>query len=113
IAPWRSPLPLVLLADGLALAVPWWAHRRRRARVRVERTLAVWPEIAQAVGLAGSRVLSAVVDVWGWRARFALARGQTIQDVIARVPAIESALGTFRGAARIYPTSDDLATRFE
>ena len=57
--------------------------------------------------------MSAVVDVWGWRARFALARGQTIQDVIARLPAIESALGTFRGAARIYPTSDDLANRFE
>jgi hypothetical protein len=95
------------------LAAPWWAHRLRRARVRVERTLAVWPEIAEAVGLAGSRVQSAVVDVWGWRARFALARGQTINDVIAKLPAIESGLGTFRGAARVLPTSDDLANRFE
>jgi len=111
--PWRSPLPAVLLIGGMVLAVPWWAHRRRRARVRVERTLAVWPEIAQDVGLAGSRVLSAVVDVWGWRARFALARGQTIQDVIAKLPAIESGLGTFRGAVRALPTSDDLANRFE
>ena len=75
--------------------------------------LAAWPEIAPAVGLAGSRVMSAVVDVWGWRARFALARGQTITDVIARLPAIESGLGTFRGAARVYPTPDDLANRFE
>jgi S-DNA-T family DNA segregation ATPase FtsK/SpoIIIE len=73
----------------------------------------VWPEIAQAVGLAGSRVLSAVVDVWGWRARFALARGQTINDVIAKLSAIESGLGTFRGAARVVPTPDDLANRFE
>jgi S-DNA-T family DNA segregation ATPase FtsK/SpoIIIE len=113
LGPWRSPLPLILLAAGLVLAVPWWAHRRRRARVRVERTLAVWPEVAQAVGLAGSRVLSAVVDVWGWRARLALARGQTITDVIAKLPAIESGLGTFRGAARVLPTSDDLANRFE
>jgi hypothetical protein len=111
--PWRSPLPVVLLIGGVVLAVPWWAHRRRRARVRVERTLAVWPEIAQDVGLAGSRVMSAVVDVWGWRARFALARGQTIQDVIAKLPAIESELGTFRGAVRALPTSDDLANRFE
>jgi S-DNA-T family DNA segregation ATPase FtsK/SpoIIIE len=95
------------------LAVPWWAHRRRRAKVRVERTLAVWPEIAQDIGLAGSRVLSAVVDVWGWRARFALARGQTIADVIAKLPAIESGLGTFRGAVRAVPTPDDLANRFE
>ena len=93
--------------------MPWWAHRRRRAKVRVERLLAAWPEIAPAVGLAGSRVMSAVVDVWGWRARFALARGQTITDVIAKLPAIESGLGTFRGAARVYPTPDDLANRFE
>jgi hypothetical protein len=113
VSPWHSPLPLILLIAGVVLGVPWWAHRRRRARVRVERTLAVWPEIAQAVGLAGSRVQSAVVDVWGWRARFALARGQTINDVVAKLPAIESGLGTFRGAARVVPTPDDLANRFE
>jgi len=113
IGPWQPPLPQVLSIAGFVLAVPWWAHRRRRAKVRVERVLAAWPEIAQAVGLAGSRVMSAVVDVWGWRARFALARGQTINDVISRLPAIESGLGTFRGAARVYPTSDDLASRFE
>ncbi len=81
--------------------------------MRVERALAAWPEIADAVGLAGSRVQSAVVDVWGWRARFALARGQTINDVIGRLPAIESSLGTFRGAVRVLPTADDLANRFE
>jgi hypothetical protein len=111
--PWRSPLTPALLIAGLVLAVPWWAHRRRRARVRVERILAVWPEIAEAVGLAGSHVLSAVVDVWGWRARFAPARGQTIQDVIAKLRAIESGLGVFRGAVRAVPTPDDLANRFE
>ena len=53
------------------------------------------------------------MDVWGWRARFRLARGQTIADVIARIPGIESSLGTFRGAVRVYPTPDDLANRFE
>jgi hypothetical protein len=111
--PGREPLPRLLAIGALVLGVPWWAHRRRRAKVRVERALAVWPEIAQAVGLAGSRVMSAVVDVWGWRARFALARGQTIQDVINRLPAIESGLGTFRGAARVCPTQDGLANRFE
>ena len=104
---------MLLVLATLVLAVPWWAHRRRRAKVRVERLLAAWPEIAPAVGLAGSRVMSAVVDLWGWRARFALARGQTITDVIAKLPAIESGLGTFRGAARVYPTPDDLANRFE
>jgi S-DNA-T family DNA segregation ATPase FtsK/SpoIIIE len=95
------------------LAVPWWAHRRRRARAKVERTLAAWPQIAEAVGLAGSRVMSAVIDVWGWRARFGLARGQTLTDVQAKIPAIESALGTRRGAVRVYPTPEDLANRVE
>jgi hypothetical protein len=111
--PGREPLPRILVLGACVLGVPWWAHRRRRARVRVERLLAAWPEIAPAVGLAGSRVMSAVVDVWGWRARFALARGQTIEQVIAKVPAIESGLGTFRGAARVLPTADRLANRFE
>ncbi len=57
--------------------------------------------------------MSAMVDLWGWRARFRLARGQTIRDVIAKIPAIESGLGTFRGAVRVYPTPDDLANRCE
>jgi S-DNA-T family DNA segregation ATPase FtsK/SpoIIIE len=57
--------------------------------------------------------MSATADLWGWRARFRLARGQTIDDVRSKLPAIESGLGTFRGAARVYPTSDDMANRFE
>jgi hypothetical protein len=113
LGPDREPLPWLLVIGIGVLGMPWWAHRRRRAKVRVERLLAAWPEIAPAVGLAGSRVMSAVVDVWGWRAQFGLARGQTITDVIAKLPAIESGLGTFRGAARVYPTADDLANRFE
>ena len=111
--PGTPPLPQVLLFGGAALAVPWWAHRRRRAKVRVERKLEAWPDIAKAVGLAGSQVMSAAVDVWGWRARVRLARGQTIADVMAQIPALESALGTFRGAVRVYPTADDLANRCE
>jgi hypothetical protein len=113
LGPFTRPLPLTLSMGTVILAVPWWSHRRRRAKVRVERKLAAWPDIARAIGLIGSEVMSATVDVWGWRARFRLARGQTITDVTARIPAIESGLGTFRGAVRIYPTPDDLANRFE
>lgn len=40
---WHDRLPQVLGIGGLILAVPWWAHRRRRARVRVERKLEAWP----------------------------------------------------------------------
>ena len=113
LGPFVSPLPQALVIGALILSVPWWAHRRRRARVRVERKLQAWPDIAKAIGLAGSQVMSATVDVWGWRARFRLARGQTITDVVAKIPAIESGLGTFRGAVRVYPTPDDLANRCE
>jgi FtsK/SpoIIIE family len=113
LGPLTSPLPQALIIGGLALSVPWWTSHRRRARVQVERKLEAWPDIARAVGLAGSQVMSAAVDLWGWRARFRLARGQTIADVAARIPAIESGLGTFRGAVRVYPTADDLANRFE
>jgi len=111
--PFTPPLPQALILGGLVLSVPWWAHRRRRAKVRVERKLTAWPQIAQSVGLPGSQVMSAVVDLWGWRCRIRLARGQTITDVIAKIPGLESALGTFRGAIRVYPTRDDLANRCE
>jgi hypothetical protein len=98
---------------GILAAIPWWAHRRRRAKVRIERKLDAWPEIAAAIGLAGSHIQSIVIDVWGWRARLALARGQTIDDALTRIPAIESALDTHRGAARISPTADNKANRLE
>jgi S-DNA-T family DNA segregation ATPase FtsK/SpoIIIE len=101
--PWRDPLPALLIGAMLVCGVPWWAHRRRRARVRVDRTIQAWPDIAEQIGLAGSRVLSAVVDVWGWRARMTLRAGQTVADVIAHVPAIESGLGTRPGAVRVEP----------
>jgi hypothetical protein len=35
----RPPLPALLLLGTLAAGVPWWTHRRRRARVRVDRTI--------------------------------------------------------------------------
>ena len=113
LGPATPPMPAFGAILGLTCAIPWWASRRRRAKVRLERTLESWPEIARAVGLAGSQVMSAMVDLWGWRARFRLARGQTIHDVIAKIPAIESGLGTFRGAVRVYPTPDNYANRCE
>jgi S-DNA-T family DNA segregation ATPase FtsK/SpoIIIE len=101
LGPSRTPLPTILVVSVVALGVPWWAHRRRRARVRVDRVIQAWPDLAESVGLDGSRVMSAVVDTWGWRARMKLRPGQSVTDVVARVPAIESALGTRPGAVRV------------
>jgi hypothetical protein len=113
IGPFFRPLLQALVVSALVLSIPWWAHRRRRAKVALERKLQAWPDIAKAIGLAGIEVMSATVDVWGWRGRFRLARGQTIKEVTAKIPAIESGLGTFRNAVRVYPTPDDLANRCE
>ncbi len=113
LGPASPPMPALGIILTLVCAVPWWASRRRRAKVRLERTLESWPEIARAVGLAGSQIMSAMLDLWGWRARLRLARGQTIRDVIAKIPAIESGLGTFRGAVRVHPTPDNYANRCE
>ena len=101
--PATAPLPVLLVLGTLAAAMPWWWHRRRRARVRVERTLEAWPDIAEAIGLKGSRVMSAVVDLWGWRARIGLRRGQTAADVIAKASALESGLGARPGSVRVEP----------
>ncbi|BCJ50418.1 hypothetical protein Asp14428_18930 [Actinoplanes sp. NBRC 14428] len=101
LGPGHAPLPTLMLVSVVGLGVPWWTHRRRRARVRVERVIHAWPDLADAVGLNGSRIMSAVVDTWGWRARMKLRPGQSVADVVARVPAIESALGTRPGAVRV------------
>jgi S-DNA-T family DNA segregation ATPase FtsK/SpoIIIE len=107
--PLTPPLLLALGAVALILAVPWWADRRRRARARVLRVVAAWPDIALAIGLPGSVIQSVSVDVWGWRAWLRLANGQTVADVTARIPAIESGLGTVHGAVYVFPARDGKA----
>jgi S-DNA-T family DNA segregation ATPase FtsK/SpoIIIE len=99
--PGATALPALLVVGTVVGGVPWWAHRRRRAKVRVERALDAWPEIVDVAGLPGSQIMSAVVDLWGWRARIKLRRGQTVADLIAKTPAIESGLGTRHGAVQV------------
>jgi hypothetical protein len=102
-----------------------WASARWCSRCRGGRTGAAAPGSACSArsprgrtsrrpsGCPARRSSQATVDLWGWRARVRLARGQTIADVTARIPAIESALGTYRGAVRVYPTGDGKANRCE
>jgi S-DNA-T family DNA segregation ATPase FtsK/SpoIIIE len=98
-----KPLLIAALVATVVLGIPWWFHRRRRAKVRVEKTIAWWPHIADAIGLPGSRIGSVVVDVWGWTARVILQRGTTTAQAIARIREIESGLGLRPGSVRIFP----------
>jgi hypothetical protein len=109
LGPLTSPMLPALLFGALIFAVPWWANRRRRVRTRVQRAFAAWPDIARAIGLPGAKIQFARADLWGWRAHVKLAYGQTIADLTARIPAIESALGTYRGAVSIHSAGDGRA----
>ena len=62
LGPRAAPLPQALGIGAVVLAVPWWANRRRRAKVHVERAIAAWPDIARNAGLDGSHVMNATVD---------------------------------------------------
>jgi DNA segregation ATPase FtsK/SpoIIIE, S-DNA-T family len=101
--PGTPPLPTVAFLGMIAGGIPWWFHHRRRARVRVERTIAAWPTFAESIGLPGSTLDSAVVSRWGWTARIALRRGHTAAHAIAAAGPIESALGVRPGAVRVEP----------
>jgi DNA segregation ATPase FtsK/SpoIIIE, S-DNA-T family len=101
--PAARPLPKVALIATLVLGIPWWGSHRRREKVRVAQTVSWWGEVAEAIGLAGSRITSVVVDVWGWTAHVVLRRGITPAQVIAKIPEIESGLRLRPGSARVLP----------
>jgi S-DNA-T family DNA segregation ATPase FtsK/SpoIIIE len=101
--PVRRPLLLTWLAGTLAGGVPWWWHRRRRAKVRVLRAVERWGDDAAAANLDGARLQRVEVDPTGrqWSARVLLPKGQTLKDVLDRVPKLESALGLRPRAIRV------------
>ena len=101
--PTVKPLPAIAVITTMILGIPWWAHRRRRARVRIERTVQSWPDISENMGLPGSRIVSAVGDAWGYTARIVLRRGTPAITAIQNVPAIESGLGVRPGSVRAIP----------
>ena len=103
LGPAMRPLPQIALAATVILGIPWWAHRRRRARVRIEQTIQAWPSMADSIGLPGSRIASAAGDAWGWTACVILRKGSTAEDAVAKIPAIESGLGVRRGSVRVIP----------
>jgi DNA segregation ATPase FtsK/SpoIIIE, S-DNA-T family len=101
--PLRRPL-LALLAAGVILGgVPWWTHRRRRAKVRVVRAMTTWAEDAAAADLDGAHLQHVDVSPDGqqWTARLLLPKGKTLADALTRVPKLESALGLRPRAIRV------------
>jgi len=107
--PLRRPLLVVLLAGMLLAGVPWWTHRRRRAKVRVVRAMTTWAEDAAAADLDGAHLqhVDVAPDGQQWTARLLLPKGKTLADALARVPKLESALGLRPRAIRVEedPTS--------
>jgi S-DNA-T family DNA segregation ATPase FtsK/SpoIIIE len=102
-SPEMKPLPAIAAIGTMVLGIPWWAHRRRRARVRAIRTMQAWPELAGNMGLPGSKIASIVIDAWGWTGRIILRKGTTAGQAINQLPAIESGLGIQPGKARVTP----------
>ena len=94
--------------------MPWWAHRRRRARVRVERKLEAWPEIAQ--GRRAGRITGHVrpggpVGMAGPASPGP--RPDHHRRDRARYPPSNRAWARTGERVRVYPTPDDLANRCE
>jgi S-DNA-T family DNA segregation ATPase FtsK/SpoIIIE len=103
LGPLRRPLLVALLVDMAAGGVPWWTHRRRRAKVRVIRAMTTWAEDAAAADLDGAHLQAVDVTPDGqqWTARLLLPKGKTLADALARVPKLESALGLRPRAIRV------------
>jgi S-DNA-T family DNA segregation ATPase FtsK/SpoIIIE len=101
--PAAKPLPQIAGIATVILGIPWWFHRRRRAKARVEKTIAAWPEVADNAGLPGSEILSVLVDKWGWTAKVLLKKGVTVAQVIGKIPVLESNLGLRPGSMRVFP----------
>jgi S-DNA-T family DNA segregation ATPase FtsK/SpoIIIE len=103
LGPLRRPLLTLLLVGMVAGGVPWWAHRRRRAKVCVVRAMTTWAEDAAAADLDGAHLqhVDVAADGQQWTARLLLPKGKTLADALARVPKLESALGLRPRAIRV------------
>lgn len=102
-----SPMPQILGVGVVLCGIPWWAHRRRRAKVQITRKIEAWPIMAESCGLPGSKIVSVLVHAWGVVFRIKLRPGQHHEHVATNIRAIESVWGSRLNAATSEP---DLAS---
>ncbi|WP_165956476.1 FtsK/SpoIIIE domain-containing protein [Kribbella antibiotica] len=107
IGPTAGRMELAAFLATCVFAVPWiWREDRRRlTKVRILRDR--FPDTADAAGLTGAKMVSAVIDKWGWTARIKLRRGQHWTEAMNAIPKLESAMGARNGALRVESVADD------
>lgn len=100
-----------LVALSAAWGYPWWRHKRPRGRRKREKLLREhdggWQHNAPSLGLPGSRVIDVADSPAMTRVRIQLVRGkQTIADVRAALPRIESAIDDIdEGRVSVHPVA--------
>lgn len=103
LGPLAPGLTLIWMVGAIILGLPWWAHHRRRAKVRMRRTMEAWPVTARKCGIEGAELTSTDIDEYGWKGRIVLGAGQTVADLFGIIPRLESSLRTAPGRVRIKP----------
>lgn len=99
---------LVWAALVVAGGVPWWRHRRVRARIHLDRTMRAWPATANRAGLDGVRAVSARMDGIAEVIRLETQRGrQRVADVAGRLEFIAQVLGLPVRSLRLVPDQQD------
>lgn len=103
VEPWHRWMVYVLGALTLVHAVAWWTNQRLDRRIRVERMIESWPDVADAVGLRGARMARGgfVATRTGWEATVTGVEGR---EVVSRTGKIEAELGLRRGRLRVLLT---------
>jgi len=109
---WQLP---ALVAGTVALGVPWWNDNRKAAQVRLEGSLARWPEAAKRLGMSDTSIVGVVVDpVGNHHGRIVWPAGaHTVRSVMRRREEIEGALDLPTGTLRLeYDGRNSNAVRY-
>jgi hypothetical protein len=102
-----------VIITTLILGSLWWWHRRIHTRVRIERRLSRWKDVAKDVGLPASKQRLTRLTPYGYELKGTLARGQTIALAQSKTREMESAYGLPHGSLSIYPHPNGRAHKYQ